>query len=162
MTTVPSYALLVTVALCIVVIPVMAAISYLAVRQRGSGRRSALDVTLGVGALLAAWLAAAVATGGADVFLGRADDALPAIAGGVFIPIAAGVLLTRIPAVRDALAAPRVLALLTLVNIWRIAGIMFITLYLHNLLPAHFALPAGPNLPLCPSMGPNVEFAGRP
>jgi hypothetical protein len=143
MTTVPSYALMVTVTLCIVVIPVMAAISYVAVRQRGSGRRSALDVTLGVGALLAAWLAAAVATGGADVFLGRADDALPAIAGGVFIPIAAGVLLTRIPAVRDALAAPRVLALLTLVNIWRIAGIMFITLYLHNLLPAHFALPAG-------------------
>src|SRR5437763_7977894 len=143
MTTVPSYALLITVALCIVVIPVMAAISYLAVRQRGFGRRSALDVTLGVGALLAAWLAAAVATGGADVFLGRADDALPAIAGGVFIPIAAGVLLTRIPALRDALATPRALALHTLVNIWRIAGIMLITLYLHNLLPAHFALPAG-------------------
>ena len=103
----------------------------------------ALDVALGVGALLAAWLAAAAATGGANVFLGRAGDAVPAIAGGLLIPISAGVLLTRIPAVCDALAHPRVLALLTLINLWRVAGIMFIALYLENLLPAHFALPAG-------------------
>ncbi|MDQ4105096.1 MAG: hypothetical protein M3186_15800 [Actinomycetota bacterium] len=143
MNAVPNYAFIVTATICIVVIALMSAISYVAVRQRGSARRTALDAALGVGALLAAWLAAAAATGGAGVFLGRPGDALPAIAGGVLIPIIAGVLLTRIPAVRDALAAPRVLALLTLVNLWRIAGIMFITLYLQDLLPAHFALPAG-------------------
>jgi hypothetical protein len=119
MNTVPSYVTMVTVTLCIIVVPVMAAISYVAVRQRGSGRRSALDVALGVGAILAAWLAAAAATGGAEVFLGHAGDAFPAIAGGLLIPISVGVLLTRIPAVHDALAAPRVLALLTLANTWR-------------------------------------------
>jgi hypothetical protein len=143
MNTVPSYVTMVTVTLCIIVVPVMAAISYVAVRQRGSGRRSALDVALGVGAILAAWLAAAAATGGAEVFLGHAGDAFPAIAGGLLIPISVGVLLTRIPAVHDALAAPRVLALLTLANTWRVAGIVFITLCLKGLLPAQFALPAG-------------------
>jgi hypothetical protein len=100
-------------------------------------------VALGVGSLLAAWLAADLAIGGAGGFLGRTSDAVPAIADGVLIPIFVGVLLTRIPAVRDVLAAPRVLALLTLANIGRILGIMFITLYLQNLLPGHFALPAG-------------------
>ncbi|MDQ4093432.1 MAG: hypothetical protein M3143_08540 [Actinomycetota bacterium] len=143
MYTLPSYASLVTITACIVVVPALAAIGYVAARQRGSPRRSALGVALGVGALLVAWLAAAAATGGADVFLGRADDTVPAIAGGLLIPICAGVLLTRIPAVRDALATPRVLALLTLVNTWRVVGIVFITLYLQQLLPAHFALPAG-------------------
>lgn len=141
MNAISSYALMITV--CIVVVVLMAAISYVAVRQRGSRRRTALDVAIGVGALLAVWLAAAAATGGADVFLGRAGDAVPAIAGGVLIPIVAGLLITRIPAVRDALAAPRVVALLTLANLWRVVGFTFITLYLQNRLPAHFALPAG-------------------
>ena len=135
----PSYAFIVTITLCIAVVPALAAISYVAARQRGSPRRSALAVTLGVGALLATWLAAAVATGGADVFLGRPE----VIAGVLLIPIFAGVLLTRISVVRDALAAPRVLALLTLANVWRVLGIVFITLYLQHSLPAQFALPAG-------------------
>jgi hypothetical protein len=135
----PSYAFIVTITLCIAVVPALAAISYVAARQRGSPRRSALGVSLGVGALLATWLAAAVATGGADVFLGRPE----VIAGVLLIPIFAGVLLTRISVVRDALAAPRVLALLTLANVWRVLGIVFITLYLQHLLPAQFALPAG-------------------
>lgn len=151
--------LILTITVCIVVILVMAAISYVAVRQRGSGRQSALDVALGVGALLAAWLAAAVTTGGADVFLGRAGDVVPAIAGGLLIPIVAGLLITRIPAVRDALAAPRVLVLLTLVNIWRVAGIIFIALYLQNLLPAHFALPAGIGDVLIGLAAPFVAYA---
>jgi hypothetical protein len=151
--------LILTITVCIVVILVMAAISYVAVRQRGSGRQSALDVALGVGALLAAWLAAAVTTGGADVFLGRAGDVAPAIAGGLLIPIVAGLLITRIPAVRDALAAPRVLVLLTLVNLWRVAGIIFIALYLQNLLPAHFALPAGIGDVLIGLAAPFVAYA---
>ena len=58
MNTVPSYIPMITVTLCIAVVPALAAIGYVAVRQRGSGRRLALDVALGVGALLAAWLAA--------------------------------------------------------------------------------------------------------
>lgn len=151
--------LILTITVCIVVILVMAAISYVAVRQRGSGRQSALAAALGVGALLAAWLAAAVTTGGADVFLGRAGDVVPAIAGGLLIPIVAGLLITRIPAVRDALAAPRVLVLLTLVNLWRVAGIIFIALYLQNLLPAHFALPAGIGDVLIGLAAPFVAYA---
>lgn len=135
----PTYAFIVTITMCIAVVAALAAISYVAARQRGSSRRSALNVTLGVGALLATWLAAAVATGGADVFLGRPE----VIAGVLLISVFAGVLLTRISAVHDALAAPRVLALLTLVNVWRILGIVFIALYLQHLLPAQFALPAG-------------------
>lgn len=139
----PSYASLVTITACILVIPAIAAISYDAMRHRGSQRRSALEVAFGVGALLAAWLAAAVATGGAGVFLGRPEDTVPAIAGGLLIPLFAGVLLTRIAVVRDALAASRLLALLTLLNTWRVVGIVFIALYLQDLLPAQFALPAG-------------------
>src|SRR5262249_41066928 len=123
MNAMPSYATAVTVTLSIIVVVVMAAISYVAARQHGSERRRAGDVAGGVGAILAAWLAAAAAAGGAEVFLGRAGDAVPAIAGGVAIPIVAGVLLTRIPAVRDALAHPRVLALLTLTNTWRVVGV---------------------------------------
>jgi hypothetical protein len=151
--------LILTVTVCIVVTLAIAAISYVAVRQRGSGRRSALDVALGVGAVLAVWLVAAVATGGADVFLGRASDVVPAIAGGLLIPIVAGLLITRIPAVREALAAPPVLVLLTLVNVWRVAGIMFIALYLQNLLPAHFALPAGIGDVLVGLAAPFVAYA---
>jgi len=143
MNAIPSYATAITVTLCIIVVAVMAAISYVAARQHGSDHRSAVAVTLGVGAILAAWLAATAAMGGAGVFLARPSNAVPAIAGGVAIPIVTGVLLTRIPAVRDALAHPRMLALLTLANIWRVVGIVFITLYLQNLLPAQFALPAG-------------------
>lgn len=148
-----------TVTVCIIVILVMAAISYVAVRQRGSGRQSALDVALGVGALLAAWLVAAVATGGADVFLAGADDAVPAIAGGLLIPIIAGLLITRIPAVSDALTAPRVLVLLTLVNLWRVVGFMFIALYLQDQLPAQFALPAGIGDVLIGLAAPFVAYA---
>ena len=143
MNAIPSYATAVTATLCLIVVAVMAAISYVAARQHGSDHRSALAVTLGVGAILAAWLAAAAAMGGAEVFLARPSNAAPAIAGGVAIPIVTGVLLTRIPAVRDALAHPRVLALLTLANSWRVVGVVFVTLYLQNLLPAQFALPAG-------------------
>ena len=143
MNAIPSYATAVTVTLCIIVVAVMAAISYVAAREHGSDHRSAVAVTLGVGAILAAWLAAAAAMGGAEVFLGHPSNAVPAIAGGVAIPIVTGVLLTRIPAVREALAHPRVLALLTLANSWRVVGVVFIALYLQNLLPAQFALPAG-------------------
>ena len=143
MNAIPSYTTAVTVTVCIIVVAVMAAISYVAARQHGSDHRSAVAVTLAVGAILAAWLAAAAAMGGAEIFLGRPSNAVPAIAGGVAIPIVTGVLLTRIHAVRDALAHPRVLALITLANSWRVVGIIFITLYLQNLLPAQFALPAG-------------------
>ena len=151
--------LLLTVTICIVVILVTATISYVAVRQRGSGRQSALGVALGVGALLAAWLAAAVAMGGAEVFLGRAGDVVPAIAGGLLIPIVAGLLITRIPAVQDALAAPQVLVLLTLVNLWRVAGFIFVVLYLQNRLPAQFALPAGIGDVLIGLAAPFVAYA---
>src|SRR5690348_1163490 len=92
----PIYATAVTVTLCSIVVAVMAAISYVAARQHGSDHRSAVAVTLGVGAILAAWLAAAAAIGGAEVFLARPSSAVPAIAGGVAIPIVTGVLLTRI------------------------------------------------------------------
>src|SRR5581483_9344481 len=87
MNAIPSYATAVTVTLCLIVVAVMAAISYVAARQHGSDHRSALAVTLGVGAILAAWLAATAALGGAEVFLGRPGNAAPAIAGGVAIPI---------------------------------------------------------------------------
>ncbi|MDQ3901101.1 MAG: hypothetical protein M3319_11945, partial [Actinomycetota bacterium] len=59
MNAIPSYATAVTVTLCIIVVALMAAISYVAARQHGSEYRSAVAVTLGVGAILAAWLAAA-------------------------------------------------------------------------------------------------------
>ena len=127
MNAIPSYATAVTVTLCIIVVAVMAAISYVAAREHGSDHRSAVAVTLGVGAILAAWLAAAAAMGGAEVFLGRPSNAVPAIAGGVAIPIVTGVLLTRIPAVREALAHPRVLALLTLANSWRESSVSYLS-----------------------------------
>lgn len=139
----PGYFTTAVLVACAVAIASIAVTCYVAACQRGSGRGSAMTVTLAVTALLGAWLAAVAAIGGGELFVAEAGEAALPIAAALLIPLIVGVLLLSTPTVRDALTAPGTLPALVAANVWRLTGIVFIVLTLQGQLAAHFAWPAG-------------------
>lgn len=139
----PGYFTAAVLTACVVAITSITITSYVAARQRGSGRGPARIVALAVAALLGAWLAAVGAIGGGELFLAKAGEAAPPIAAALLIPLIVGALLLSTPMARGALTAPGALPALAAGNVWRLNGALFLVLTLQGQLAAHFAWPAG-------------------
>jgi hypothetical protein len=107
-----------------------------------AARRHAPRLAPGVGAVLVAWFALAVALSASGAFVGSPGRP-PAIALGVLPPIlAGGAALALSPAVRRAVEAipqPWLIA----IQVVRVLGVVFLVLLGRGVLPAQFALPAG-------------------
>ncbi len=94
-------------------------------------------------AILAVWFALALLLNIVGIFEARADQA--PIAFGLSVvgpPILFGVLYQYSDGFRSSVLALD-LKLLTAIQAWRFAGIMFLVLYFYNMLPGTFAWPAG-------------------
>ena len=105
--------------------------------------RRAPRVALGAGLLLAAWAVVSALLAASGAYDQGASAVKPwlglAIVGVVVVVLAA----TRIPAVREALAAPDTVAQLVAPQTLRVVGVMFLLVMALGRLPAVFALPAG-------------------
>lgn len=92
---------------------------------------------------LSVWLAADIALGAFGVFAAHADRPVPGIVAGIALPIIAGVwLFARSSAVRRTLDSIPLAALIG-VQVYRVAGVVFILAWADGRIPAAFALPAG-------------------
>jgi hypothetical protein len=97
----------------------------------------------GVAIVLAVWFLLIVSLGAAGVFVGQPGRPPVAIAIGVAAPLALFFAWLRLsPAFRDFLLALDI-RLIAAMQAWRWAGLGFLSLYTHKVLPAVFALPAG-------------------
>jgi hypothetical protein len=94
-------------------------------------------------AFLFGWLVLAFALGAAGVFQGSPTQGFPTIALGIGLPIVIGLwLLYRSPVLRAVTAAIPT-HWLVVVQLYRILGVVFLSLYALGLLPGEFAIPAG-------------------
>jgi hypothetical protein len=110
----------------------------LCLRRAPAGRDRRL-----VGAGLVLWLVVEVLLGAAGAYATGAHRAVPALAFGIGVPILAGLWLlgssARLRGVIDAIPLPSLIA----VQIYRVAGAVFLIAWAAGRLPALFALPAG-------------------
>ncbi len=96
-----------------------------------------------VAAAVAGWLGAAFALGGLGVFEASGDQTVPLIGVGVALPVVAGAwLLRRGGALRNLLRSAPAPWLIG-VQLYRIAGVLFLVAWALDLMPWQFALPAG-------------------
>jgi hypothetical protein len=104
---------------------------------RGSGMRASVIVVLG------AWFLVVVSLGAAGIFVGRPGTPPFAIAIGITAPLVWFFAWLRVsPSFRDFVFSLD-LRLIAGFQAWRWAGLGFLSLYAHKILPAFFALPAG-------------------
>jgi hypothetical protein len=97
----------------------------------------------GIILVLAVWLALVVSLGASGAFVGRPGQPPVAIAVGVGAPLLLFFAWLRFSSsFRDFVLALD-LRLIAGMQAWRWAGLGFLSLYAHNVLPAMFALPAG-------------------
>ena len=100
-------------------------------------------VRLKVTLVLSAWLLLVVSLGAAGAFVGRPGSPPIPLAIGVAAPLLLFFVWLRLSqAFRDFVLALD-LRLVAGIQAWRWAGLGFLSLYAHNVLPAVFALPAG-------------------
>jgi hypothetical protein len=92
---------------------------------------------------LAGWLAAFFVLGGLGVFKATPDRAVPVIAAGVVLPIAAGVWLFRRRSALPGLLQSTPLSWLIGVQLYRVVGAVFLVAWALDLMPWQFAVPAG-------------------
>jgi hypothetical protein len=100
-------------------------------------------IRLSVTLVLAIWFLLVLSFGAAGAFVGRPGTPPVAIALGVAVPLLLFFAWLRISkSFRDFLLSVD-LRLIAGMQAWRWAGLGFLSLYAHNVLPAMFALPAG-------------------
>lgn len=108
--------------------------------SRPDGRR---DIHRAVVVAIAAWLLLVMSFGAAGAFVGAPGKPPLAIAIGVVAPLLAFFASLRLsPSLREFVLSLD-LRLIAGMQAWRWAGMGFLDLYAHNVLPAVFALPAG-------------------
>jgi hypothetical protein len=112
-------------------------------RQAESGPDGRRGIRLVVAIAIAAWLLLVVSFGAAGVFVGPAGKPPLAIAIGVAVPLAVFFASLRFSQSFRAFVLSLDLRLIAGMQAWRWAGMGFIDLYAHKILPAVFALPAG-------------------
>src|SRR5262245_13686444 len=96
-----------------------------------------------VGVVLAAWFALIFALGAAQVFVGPPGKPPIPIALGFVVPLLVFFGALRLsPSFRQFVLNIDARVILAM-QAWRFAGLGFLALQVHGLLPAHFALPAG-------------------
>ena len=91
---------------------------------------------------LLAWLAVDVALGAIGAFAAAADRPLPGIAAGIVVPFLGGLWLLGRPGRVSRLVASAPLSSLIGVQVYRIAGAVFLLAWAEGRMPAAFALPA--------------------
>jgi hypothetical protein len=96
-----------------------------------------------VALVLAAWFALVVALGANGVFVSAAGAPPLAIAIGAGLPIILFFAALRLSGAFRELVLTADLHLIVAIQSWRFAGLGFLALYAHKVLPAMFALPAG-------------------
>ena len=100
-------------------------------------------VRLAVAITLTAWFLLVVSLGAAGAFVGPPGKPPLGIAAGVAAPVLLFLAWIRLsPSFREFVLALD-LGLIAAMQAWRFAGLGFLFLYAHNVLPAVFALPAG-------------------
>ncbi|MFK2879437.1 hypothetical protein ISP25_20390 [Rhodanobacter hydrolyticus] len=92
---------------------------------------------------MAAWFGLVVSLGISGAFVGRPGQPPVAIAIGVGAPLLMFFAWLRFSPSFRAFVLSLDLRLITAMQAWRWAGLGFLSLYAHNVLPAMFALPAG-------------------
>ncbi|WP_426664378.1 hypothetical protein [Rhodanobacter aciditrophus] len=97
----------------------------------------------GIILILSAWFALVMSLGAAGAFVGRPGQPPVAIAIGVGAPLLLFFAALRISPSFRAFVLSLDLRLITGMQAWRWAGLGFLSLYAHGVLPAMFALPAG-------------------
>src|ERR1700674_4073535 len=109
----------------------------------GLGRRSATRVAGAFAILWGAWVLASVLLADADVYRFEPTKPVPWLPVGLMGALAVALLLTRIPVVSRILTQPDALWRLTVPQIFRVEGVIFLVAMALGKLPAVFALPAG-------------------
>jgi hypothetical protein len=97
----------------------------------------------GIILILSAWFALVTSLGASGAFVGRPGQPPVAIAIGVGAPLLLFFAALRISPSFRAFVLSLDLRLITGMQAWRWAGLGFLSLYAHGVLPAMFALPAG-------------------
>jgi hypothetical protein len=110
------------------------------VDSRPSGRG---HIRLAVPIVLTGWLLLVLALGAAGAFVGRPGTAPLPIAVGVAAPLMVFFAWLRLSPAFRAFVFSLDLRLIVAIQAWRWAGLGFLSLYAHKVLPAVFALPAG-------------------
>ncbi|HKR76008.1 MAG TPA: hypothetical protein VJR95_05045 [Rhodanobacter sp.] len=100
-------------------------------------------IRLGIVLALSAWFALVVSLGASGAFVGRPGQPPVAIAMGIGIPLLLFLAWLRFSSAFRAFVLSLDLRLIVGMQAWRWAGLGFLFLYAHRVLPAMFALPAG-------------------
>lgn len=109
----------------------------------GLSRRAATRIAAAVGIGWGAWAVASAVLADADVYRFQPRNAAPWIPVGIIVPLAAALLVTRVPVLSRILAQPDALWRFTMPQIFRTVGVTFLVVMALGGLPAVFALPAG-------------------
>ena len=112
-------------------------------RPVGSRPAGAGGIRLGIILALAAWFVLVVLLGASGAFVGRPGRPPVAIAIGAGTPLLLFFACLRFSSSFRAYVHSLDLRLITGMQAWRWAGMGFLALYAHDVLPAMFALPAG-------------------
>lgn len=139
---IPGFIWVVEIAAVTGLVAALCAALYASATAAGTGRVIAIRVAAGTGVLLGAWLLAATALAGADVFRQDPGEAVPWIGVAIAGSLTAWLLAARLPAVSAALADPAAPARLAAAQSFRVVGVVFLVLMALGHLPAAFALPA--------------------
>jgi hypothetical protein len=131
------------VAACLVLIAAVSAALHRGTRMSGASPRDAARLAGAAAAAAAVLLAATAAVAATGLYGAQADETVPWIGVGLAVPLLLGLLALRRPAVAHALSGPRMPALLAAVQVFRVAGAVFLVVAARGQLPAAFALPAG-------------------
>ncbi|WP_404616222.1 hypothetical protein [Rhodanobacter hydrolyticus] len=112
-------------------------------RPATQGPHGTSNIRQGIVLVLAAWFGLVVSLGISGAFVGRPGQPPVAIAIGVGAPLLMFFAWLRFSPSFRAFVLSLDLRLITAMQAWRWAGLGFLSLYAHNVLPAMFALPAG-------------------
>src|ERR1700734_2187083 len=116
-----------------------------AVLPRPAGIRAAGNsgISLSVSLVLSVWFVLVLALGASGAFVGRPGTPPIAIGVGVGAPLLLFFAWLRLSQSFRDFVLKLDLRLIAAMQAWRWAGVGFLALYAHNVLPAMFALPAG-------------------
>jgi hypothetical protein len=121
---------------------VLAGIAYAARAHRRASATAAGGPYAAAAAGVVGWGVLAFVLAREGAFATTSDSTVPFIAFGIAVPVAAGVYLLRVPAVRRAI--DRIpLSWLVGVQFYRVLGALFLVAYARDEMPGEFALPAG-------------------
>jgi len=112
-------------------------------RPAGSQPTGTSGIRPGIVLILSTWLVLVVSLGASGAFVGRPGQPPVAIAIGVGVPLLLFFAWLRFSPSFRAFVLSLDLRLITGMQAWRWAGLGFLSLYAHGVLPAMFALPAG-------------------